>query len=155
MDTSAILEGFEPIPPGEFAVPPAVVDEVGKGRASMRMRTLVEAGLVIIPPSDDAIQEVMAHARELGEDARLSPQDVEVLALAKELGLPCVTDDYSVQNVSVGLGIETLPFKQQGIREVWTWGVRCTGCGKWQAEGEDPDGTCPICGSALRTARRR
>jgi rRNA maturation endonuclease Nob1 len=119
LDTSAILEGFEPMPPAEFVVPPAVVDEVSKGRAGERMRTLVEAGLLIIPPSIDAIEEVISHERELGEDNRLSMQDVEVIALAMELGIPCVTDDYSVQNVSQGLGVEALPFKQEAIRQVW------------------------------------
>lgn len=154
LDTSAILEGFDPLPPAEFFVPPSVVDEVAKGRAGERMQNLVEAGLNIVPPSIDAIEDVLEHARGLGEDARLSAPDVEVLALAKELGLPCITDDYSVQNVAASMGIEALPFKERGIREVWAWAVRCTGCGRWLEEGEDPDGVCPLCGSTLRTARR-
>ncbi len=155
LDTSAILEGFDPLPPSEFVVPPAVVDEVSMGKAGERMRNLVEAGLVIILPQLDAIEEVMAMARELGEDSRLSPPDVEVLALALELDLPCVTDDYSLQNVAARLGVEALPFKERGIREVWTWAVRCTGCGRWLEEEEDPKGVCPVCGSGLRTSRRR
>jgi UPF0271 protein len=155
LDTSAILEGFDPLPPAEFAVPPGVVDEVSKGKAGERMRNLVEAGLVIILPQMDALEEVMVKARELGENARLSAPDVEVLALAMELDLPCVTDDYSLQNVAAALGVEALPFKERGIREVWSWGVRCTGCGRWMEEDEDPHGACPVCGSSLRTARRR
>jgi len=40
LDTSALLEGFDPVPPEEYAVPPAVVGEIMKGRAAARMQTL-------------------------------------------------------------------------------------------------------------------
>ena len=152
LDSSAVLEGFDPVPPEEYAVPPSVVDEVSKGRAGRRMQALVDAGLSVMRPDEAAISRVMEAVTEMGEGERLSAPDVDVLSLALSLGVPCVTDDYSIQNVAAILGVETVPFKQEGIEEVWRWGVRCPGCRRWsdQAKGTP----CPVCGTELRTARR-
>ncbi|NIP35459.1 MAG: hypothetical protein GWN18_10930, partial [Thermoplasmata archaeon] len=47
LDASAILEGYDPSPPGDFVVPSSVVEEVSKGRAGDRMDLLLSAGLVV------------------------------------------------------------------------------------------------------------
>ncbi len=153
LDASAVLEGFEPNPPSDYAVPSAVVDEVSRGRAGRRMDLLLSAGLVVREPSDASRQRVERDARMMGEDTRLSRADMEVLALAMDLGAPAVTDDYSVQNLAACLGVETVPFKQRGIAEVWRWGIRCPGCHRWFEEAEGSE--CPVCGTALRTSRIR
>ncbi len=155
VDSSAILGGFEPVPPEDFAVPPSVVSEVSKGTAGRRMRQLVDAGLVVKQPSDESMKAVRLEAESLGEQDRLSLVDVDVLALALDLGVPCLTDDYSVQNVAVGLDIETQSFREAGIKEVWAWGLRCTGCRRTFEAGEASRGDqCPVCGSPLRSFRR-
>lgn len=87
-----------------------------------------------------------------GDSARLSPVDVEVLALALELKASVVTDDYSIQNLAVVLGIDYMPLGMKGITKVIRWNYLCTGCGKVFKE-QHPD--CPICGSPLRTTRRK
>jgi UPF0271 protein len=153
LDTSAVLEGFDPVPPDEFAVPPSVVDEVSRGRAGRRMQALVDAGLAVIGPEGEARGRVMEAVMGLGEQARLSAADIDVLALSLSLRVPCVTDDYSIQNVAAALGVEVVPFKQGGIEEIWRWGLRCPGCHRWFDEAGG--GTCPVCGSGLRTSRRR
>jgi rRNA maturation endonuclease Nob1 len=150
LDASAILEGFEPSPPSEFAVPPAVVEEVSKGRAGHRMETLLAAGLVVREPRAETVAKVEGQARLVGEEARLSHADLQVLALALEAGVPAVTDDYSVQNVGACLGVDTIAFKQRGIEEIWRWGIRCPGCFRWFEEAETAE--CPVCGTELRTA---
>ena len=156
IDASAFLGGFEPVPPGDFAVPPSVVDEVARGRAGRRMQELLAAGLAMMEPTPGSIACVGRAAEELGEGARLSPTDVDVLALALDLGVPCLTDDYSVQNVAARLGVEARPFREGGIREVWQWGVRCPGCRRRFKEGEAEAGKpCPVCGTELRTSRKR
>jgi len=154
VDSSAILGGFEPAPPSEFAVPPTVVDEVARGREGRRMQELLAAGLEVREPSLASLERVRAAASALGESGRLSPADVDVLALALDLAIPCLSDDYSIQNVASRAGVEVRPFREGGIREVWTWGVRCPGCRRWTPEGR-PGGECPVCGSQLRSARRR
>lgn len=156
VDSSAILGGFEPAPPGEFAVPPSVADEVARGREGRRMQELLAAGLVMMDPSPRARARVEQVADGLGEADRLSGADVDVLALAMDLGVPCLTDDYSVQNVAAVLGVEARPFREGGIREVWSWGVRCPGCRRrFEADAARPGEPCPVCGTELRTSRRR
>jgi len=156
LDASALLGGFEPVPPAEFAVPPSVVDEVVRGRAGRRLQELLAAGLAMMEPSPGSVGCVGRAADELGEGARLSPTDVDVLALAIDLGVPCLTDDYSIQNVAARLGVEARPFREGGIREVWQWGVRCPGCRRRFLEGAARAGEpCPVCGTELRASRRR
>ncbi len=154
VDSSAILGGFEPAPPSEFAVPPSVVGEVSRGREGRRMEELLAAGLRVQAPNQAALDRVRLASRELGEQGRLSPVDVEVLALALDLCVPCLSDDYSIQNVAARVGVEVRPFREGGIREVWTWSVRCSGCRRWFPDAS-PGGVCPVCGSGLRSARRR
>ena len=156
MDSSAILGGFHPAPPSEFAVPPTVVDEVSRGREGRRMQELLAAGLQVRAPSPAALERVRAAAAGLGESDRLSTADVDVLALALDLAVPCLSDDYSIQNVASRAGVEVRPFREGGIREVWAWGVRCPGCNRRFAEGEAKAGQpCPVCGTELRSSRRR
>ena len=153
LDASAVLEGFDPVPPSDYAVPPSVVEEVSKGRAGRRMEALLAAGLEVREPREETVAKVEAQARLLGEEGRLSRADMEVLALALEAGVPAVTDDYSVQNVAACLGVDAQGFKQGGIEEIWRWGIRCPGCNRWFEEAKGDE--CPVCGTRLRTAVRR
>ncbi|NIV79234.1 MAG: nucleic acid-binding protein, partial [Thermoplasmata archaeon] len=104
-------------------------------------------------PSAANRDEVLWSAKMMGEDRRLSAADVDVLALAMDLGTPAISDDYSIQNVAPSVGVDTVPFKQGGIEEIWRWGIRCPGCRQWFEEAKGSE--CPVCGTALRTARRR
>ncbi|MCK4969446.1 MAG: hypothetical protein KAS77_02925 [Thermoplasmata archaeon] len=153
LDASAILEGYEPTPPSDFVVPSSVVDEVSKGRAGQRMDNLLSAGLEVRDPSDDSRSQVEFNAKMMGEDTRLSRADKDVLALAMDIGAPAISDDYSIQNVAASVGVDTIPFKQDGIEEIWRWGIRCPGCYRWFEEAKAAE--CPVCGTELRTARRR
>lgn len=153
LDASAILEGYEPSPASDYVVPSSVVEEVSKGRAGQRMDLLLSAGLVVQDPSDDSRHQVLFNARMMGEDSRLSRADVDVLALAMDTGYPAISDDYSIQNVAPSVGVDAVPFKQGGIEEIWRWGIRCPGCRQWFNEAKGPE--CPVCGTELRTARRR
>jgi UPF0271 protein len=153
LDASAILEGYEPTPPSDFVVPSSVVDEVSKGRAGKRMDLLISAGLEVRDPSHDSRSQVMFKAKMMGEDSRLSQADIDVLALAMDLKAPAISDDYSIQNVATMVGVDIVPFKQKGIKEVWRWGVRCPGCHRWFDEAKGAE--CPVCGTELRTSRRR
>ena len=153
LDASAILEGYEPTPTSDFVVPSSVVDEVSKGRAGQRMDNLLSAGLEVRDPSDDSRSQVEFNAKMMGEDTRLSRADKDVLALAMDIGVPAISDDYSIQNVAASVGVDTIPFKQDGIEEIWRWGIRCPGCYRWFKEAKAAE--CPVCGTELRTARRR
>jgi UPF0271 protein len=98
------------------------------------------------------INQVRKAASTTGDLSRLSPVDVEVLALALELSATVVTDDYSIQNLATVLGVRYLPVGMKGITKVVRWNYICTGCGKVFRE-RHPE--CPVCGSPLRTTRKR
>jgi UPF0271 protein len=103
-------------------------------------------------PKDETARAVRARAAATGDSLRLSPADVDALALALEHGATLITDDYSMQNLAKATGIPYLPMSQRGIVRVWAWERRCRGCHK-----EWPEGTaeCPDCGSEVRTRRKK
>ena len=71
--------------------------------------------------------------------------------VALDLGLPILTDDYSIQNLAEHMGIEHIAVGERGITRKVHWTYRCKGCGKYF---DDKVEVCPICGSAVRSARR-
>ncbi|NLL94464.1 MAG: nucleic acid-binding protein [Thermoplasmatales archaeon] len=97
----------------------------------------------------DAVNEA---AKGSGDDARLSPTDASVIALAMDLGGTVLTDDYSIQNVCKILGIPYRTVGAEGIKKVFRWGYRCVGCGKRQ-KARMPE--CPVCGSEMVSGRRK
>lgn len=149
IDTSALFS-MEDLPQGDLFVTPGVIRELEK----YKDRRLVywEEMLKVSEPSMASLLEIKKAAISTGDDARLSPVDISILALAKELGAVLLSDDYSIQNVARYLSI---PFKGVGmkeIKEVIKWSYRCTGCGKYWDKNMDE---CPICGSPLKSKRSR
>ena len=99
-------------------------------------------------PREEYVKRVEEAAEELGEE--LSETDVQVLALALELGAPLVTDDAGVQNVACFLEI---PFEGVHFRitHLIFWERRCRKCGY---RGKEK--TCPVCGvKTQRVPRKR
>lgn len=149
IDTSALFS-MEDLPQGDLFVTPGVIRELEK----YKDRRLVywEEMLKVSEPSTASLSEIKKAAISTGDDARLSPVDISILALAKELGAVLLSDDYSIQNVARYLSI---PFKGVGmkeIKEVIKWSYRCTGCGKYWDKNMNE---CPICGSPLKSKRSR
>lgn len=166
LDTAALLAGLGPQAAGssgasggtDWVVPPAVHGEVRPGGPTGRsLEHALEAGLKVRAPSAEALERIEEVLMARGETRRLSLADREVLALALDVRaegrVEIWTDDYSVQNVAEGLGIETRPIMTKGIRSEATWYVRCTGCARYP-DSEAEGGTCPICGSPLKRTRR-
>ncbi|MDX1612568.1 MAG: heavy metal-binding domain-containing protein, partial [Candidatus Thermoplasmatota archaeon] len=63
-----------------------------------------------------------------------------------------VTDDYAVQNVASTLGVEVMPFAQEGIKETLTWEWYCPGC---RNHVGDEKGRCPVCDTVLKRRPKR
>ena len=95
-------------------------------------------------PDTDSVARVRAVARETGDDGVLSRADRRLLAAAVELDATLVSDDYAVQNVADGLGVETETIERDGITERRDWAFQCAGCGR---EFDDDPGRCPVCGA--------
>ena len=149
LDTSALFS-MQDLPPGEVYVTPGVTAELRKYE-DPRLR-FWEDLLKESFPSPQAMEAVRKAASRTGDDARLSPTDIEVLALALDLKAELLTDDYSIQNLARVMGVRYRGVGMKEIREVVRWKYRCTGCRKEWDENH-PD--CPICGSPLRSSRSR
>jgi len=149
LDTSALF-AMQDLPPGEVHITPGVVAELRKYKDA-RMRFWEEL-VSVTSPTAASLGKVREAAKGTGDDARLSPTDLEVLALAVDLKATLYTDDYSIQNLARMLGVEYRGIGMKGIKEVVKWKYRCTGCRKvWDENYPD----CPVCGSKLRSVRSR
>jgi len=105
---------------------------------------------VIVPP-EDAVKKVKEAARLTGDLENLSEADMEVLSLALSMkDAVLFTDDYSMQNVAIHIGIAYRGILQEGIKEKFYWRYRCTGCGKFVKSGTK---VCPVCGGGIKRVR--
>ena len=84
--------------------PPGVVAELRK-YDDPRLRYWEDL-MVVTEPSSASLAQVRDAAKGTGDDARLSPTDIEVLALAMELKAVLLTDDYSIQNLARVIGVQ-------------------------------------------------
>jgi UPF0271 protein len=150
LDTSSLF-GLEQIPPDwEAYVTEGVLAELEKynDRRAENLLPMIK----VSQATSSALSKVKEAAKGTGDSSRLSRTDMELLGLALELKAAVVTDDYSIQNLASVLGIEYMPMNMKGITKVVRWNYLCTGCGKVFKE---PQPDCPVCGSPLRTTRRR
>lgn len=153
LDTSALLAG-RPLGPGqETIVPAAILEELRPGGRDRRhLDHLLAAGARLVEADPAARARVQAEARKGGDDARLSRVDVDVLAVALGTGGELATDDYTVQNVALRLGVPCRGVQQAGITSAYRFVPRCTGCRRIL---EKPADECPVCGSPVRAVRDR
>jgi UPF0271 protein len=148
LDTSALF-AMESIP-GDYEsyTTPGVVDELKKYNDTRWM--FWEHKVTVTDPSPHARKAIVQASQVTGDSKRLSPVDLELLALAKDLDATILTDDYSIQNTAKFLGMKYKAVGMRAIKQYVKWNYKCLGCGK-VFDKEMPD--CPICGSKLRTTR--
>lgn len=152
LDSSILYYGKDLPPEYECVVSPGVVHELRRLGMAERLDFLMETKLRELSPSILAVKRVREAAAKTGDIRRLSETDIEILALAHELGYELITDDYSIQNLAKVIGVKTRGMQQSGIRELFEWRAKCTGCGKlFAAEVE----TCDICGSPTRVRMKK
>ena len=157
LDTSALEVGVPELHDVTPVVTPGVLRELERRGRSEPLRTLVEEGMVeVLEPGEEALKEVLAAASSTGDGRRLSPVDVEVLAAALVLSsrgeVHLLTDDVSMQNVAMRLGISAAG-AIVGRRRKISWIYYCPGCGA-SFSVPPADLVCPICGTALRRKAR-
>ncbi len=152
LDTSAILSGKEFSGQQELYMPPSAEREIKHGRMRRRVEYLELTGMKVRAPSDEAVAKVRAYAKKTGDIVRVSEADIDVIALGIDLGATILTDDYSIQNLARGLGVQYQCICEHGITEEVVWSYRCRGCGKFFNEMKSE---CPVCGSALKTTRAK
>ncbi len=150
LDTSFFLYGMDPSSmDGEVIITPEVEKEVEKGFPARKLRYFTDSGILkILSPEKKSLEKVRETAEKTGDIGKLSETDISVIAMAVEKNAVLLSDDYSVQNVARVLGIECRALREDGIKEIWKWTYRCTGCGRRFGEHHE---VCPVCGSALKT----
>lgn len=151
LDTSALYEG-KPLPDGddiEFFTTPHCAEEMRR-KVVPNIDFLLESRILVISPSEESLNLVDETAKMLGESDRLSPEDKSAIALAIDKNAVLLTDDYSMQNLCKALNIDYFSTWTDGIREVWRWEYRCTGCGRYFSKKQD---VCPVCGSPLKPVK--
>ena len=94
-------------------------------------------------------------AANTGDLPRLSPVDLEILAIALATGQTLFTDDYSLQNVcrSVNHPFESVSNKKS--KQQWSWELRCIGCRATKKADSQTEEECEICGSPMKIKRSR
>ena len=92
-------------------------------------------------------EEIKNAARKTGDLEKLSETDIDVLALAKELGVTLVSDDYNIQNVAEKIGIKYISVFNKRISKFFVWRKYCPACKKYLGSELNE---CPTCGTALK-----
>lgn len=146
LDTSAILSRKFNLNQDNLVIPESVMEEIRLGKIARNL-TWQEEGLKIFRPVAASISRVREAAAMTGDLEKLSSTDIEVIAVALEVGGTIVTDDFAIENVASGLGLKFLGADLRPISREIRWQFRCSGCGK---KFSAPRKECPVCGHEVR-----
>lgn len=113
-------------------------------------------------PTTTMLELARQAASTSGDLPRLSPVDIDVLALALGLQAVLVSDDYRLQNTLKRQGGTVQTVVNAESSSVWSWELRCSGC-RDSAEvpphantaTRGPVQDCPRCGSSMHIKRKR
>ncbi len=144
LDAAAFLNSSF-LPEGALYTTPSVLSEIKSER-----RFLIPEDIRVEAPERAFVERIRRIAEHTGDDYWLSEADVDILALALQVGGTLITDDFHVQNVAAHAGI---PFSgiTAEIREKCVWRRVCPVCGR---EYHPKKKVCPVCGARLTPPRR-
>jgi UPF0271 protein len=150
LDAGAFYTGFIFLSSGYlYYTTQPVFDEVKHiKRSHGAIEALIESNTLQILNSDrKSIEKVVAAARNTGDYAKLSDADISIIALALQLEIVLVTNDYAVANVATTLKIPVNSVASKGITHTRRWIAYCSACGR--AFGPNAK-ECRLCGNRLR-----
>ena len=101
------------------------------------------------------LDEATEAASKTGDLPRLSPVDLEILALAISTGEKLFTDDYSLQNVCRSIGHQFESVSNKTSTQQWGWQLKCIGCKATKKVNSQSEQDCEICGSPMKVKRVR
>ena len=140
LDTAALLSRSVNLLSGENITTDSVLNEISMGRLAAQIGSLREI-ISTRTPDRDHIERVRSAAAASGDLRSLSETDIEIVALALQVNGILLSDDYSVLNLCISLGIRAETVEKPGISRTIKWIYRCTGCGR-TIESR----VCPVCG---------
>ena len=150
LDAGAFYTGFVFLSSAYgYCTTQAVFDEVKHiKRSHGAIEALVESNnLQILNLDTKSIEKVVAAARRTGDHTKLSEADISIIALALQLEIVLVTDDYAVANVATTLKIPIKSVASKGITHTRRWIAYCSACST--AFGPNAK-ECRLCGNRLR-----
>ncbi|MBU0761762.1 MAG: hypothetical protein KKD39_01950 [Candidatus Altiarchaeota archaeon] len=146
LDASGMLRSNHDFRRGDYLIPECVLHEIKLEKDRDALDASVRAGYVrVADPVDASREAVISASKQTGDYPVLSPQDIDVLALAYERDAAIASDDYAIQNTAKKLGIKTLSTCVEGIKKEIIWSYVCGGCGK----KADSTGVCGVCGHKI------
>lgn len=127
----------------------AVFDEVKHIKKSHgAIEALLESNsLRVLTPDKKSIEKVLSISRRTGDYARLSEADISIIALALQLEIILITDDYAVANVATTMKIPVKSLASKGITHTRKWITYCSACGRTFGVNAKE---CRLCGNRLR-----
>jgi UPF0271 protein len=149
LDAGAFYAGIPFLSSGRYCTTQAVFEEVKHIKKSHgAIEVLLETGnLEIIDPDKNSIETARAAAKKTGDYQKLSHADFSIIALALQLKIKLLTDDYAVANVATSLKIPVESSSSKGIRETRKWIAYCSACRKAFGPAAKE---CPLCGNKLK-----
>ncbi|MDQ3872496.1 MAG: nucleotide-binding protein [Thermoproteota archaeon] len=108
---------------------------------------IVSNTLQVVNSERESIEKVVAAAKRIGDYAKLSHADISIIALALQMKIVLMTNDYAVANTASSLKIPVKLASGKGIKEIRKWIPYCNACGK--AFGPNTK-ECQLCGNRLR-----
>jgi UPF0271 protein len=150
LDAGAFYTGFVFLSSAyRYCTTQAVFDEVKHiKRSHGAIEVLLESNnLQILNVGTKSVEKVVAAARRTGDYQKLSKADISIIALALQLEIVLVTNDYAVANVATTLKIPVKSVGSKGITDARRWITYCSACGK--AFGPNAK-ECRLCGNRLR-----
>jgi len=156
LDTSAFIMGLDPLGLEDetYSVPDVAEELRNQTGPSYRLIVSSSSGkMKIQSPTGESLRQVANHAKLLGDRLVLSKADSSVLALAVDLKKTgktpiIVSDDYAIQNVAEGMGIQYQSLSSLGIRQKYKWTYYCPACFKRYVTGDVQ--VCGVCGTKLK-----
>jgi UPF0271 protein len=150
LDAGAFYTGFVFLSSGyRHCTTQAVFDEVKHiKRSHGAIEALLESNnLQILNLDTKSIKKVVAASRRTGDYTKLSEADISIIALALQLEIVLVTDDFAVANVATTLKIPVKSVASKGITHTRSWIAYCSACSR--AFGPNAK-ECRLCGNRLR-----
>ena len=149
LDASAFYAGIPFLSNSKFYTTNSIFKEVKHIKRSYgALGALIDAGkLKLIEPEGLFLQQVTSIAKKTGDFSRTSSADLSILALALQLKITLISDDYAIGNIATLLKIPIKSIGNNGITEIRKWIAFCGACGK----AYEPNITeCALCGNRLR-----
>jgi rRNA maturation endonuclease Nob1 len=155
LDAGAFLSTWtQKNPDADLVTVPSILGELHNRPSESRAQTLISTGrLRQEAPAAVDLAEVRQVARDVGDVASLSDNDIELLALAlskKKAGylVTVVSTDLSLLNTASFMHLDILDIASRLSHQI-RWTLKCPACGHVEkGVGASPE--CPVCGTTMR-----